>query len=308
MKRRTTTTSFRSVSYLLTLLLTLGQAPAFAASAAPAGKPTVDVLASEVTSLQTRFQAELANTNLSLVGAPKVEGRGEPVSHVTFLATAPLDLSRSGRLVHAKEYYLASTDRVSTVAATQEVQVDVNLETQHVDVTTVLGFNEAFDGRDGHPLLQGLKIENVVEIPLEEYRQAASAAEPQQAFQELAQKLQARETAISHTTVTLPNGRRTTFRGTEMTLGQALNRAIRGSDAMTQVSWRCVRACFEDVNMRLSLPRALCAAAVVAGCGTSCFFVGPACIACFQYGFIGCGIGVQAVLIVRLIQCLLNNC
>ena len=306
MRKRTTTKPSRFVSYLLTLLLTAGQGPAFAASAAAPGKPTEDALASEVTSLQMQFEAELANTGLSLVGTPKVDAGGPSVAQVHFLATAPLDLSRSGRLVHAKEYYVVSNDRLPSVAATQEVRVDVNLETQRVDVTTLLGFHEAFNGRDGHPSLQGLEIENVVEIPLEEYRRAVSAAVPQKAFQELTQKLQAQESQISHTTVTLPNGRHTTFRGTEMTLGQALNGALRASDATTQVSWRCVRDCFADVNIRLSLPRALCAAAIVAACGTSCFFVGPACIACFQAGFIGCSIGVGAVFVVRLIQCMRN--
>jgi hypothetical protein len=278
MQKRTTTMLFRVVSYLLTLLMTLGQAPAFAASPAPAGKPIVDALAPEVISLQQQFEAELANTNLSLIGPPKVGAGGETVSQVTFLATAPLDLSQSGRLVHAKEYYFVSTDRIPAVAATQEARVDVNLETRHVDVTTVLGFHEAFNGGDGSLSLQGFKIENVIEIPLEEYRQVVSAAVPEQAFQELSKKLQAQESKISRTTITMPDGRSTTVRGTQ-TIAQALDRAIRGSDAMTQVSFRCVKRCMERAGIQIGWGGVACLIGVVAVCGASCLIIGPACVA-----------------------------
>ena len=301
MQKRTTSLS-RFVSYVLTLLLTVGHAPAFAAP----GKPTADALAPQVTSLQMQFETELVDTNLTLVGGPKIGTGGDTVSQVAFLATAPMDLSRSGRLVHAKEYYFVSTEHVPVVAATQDVQVDVNLEKQHVDVTTRLGFHEAFNGRDGHPLLQGLAIENVIEIPLEEYRQVVNAAAPQKAFQELSQKLQAQEAQISRTTVILPNGHRTTFRGTEMTLAQGLDRVIRSGDAMTQVSLSCVKRCMERAGVQIGWGGAACLIGVVVVCGASCFIIGPACVACFQAGFLGCNIGVGGITIVALIECLLR--
>jgi hypothetical protein len=294
---------------LLSSLLTLGQVPAFAASQAPASDtasaPTADALAPALASLQMQFEGDAVHTNLSLAAPPKVGKVGDGITQVSFVAAAPLDLSRSGRLLHAREYYLVSTDGAPAVASTQEVHVDVNLETRHVDVTTTIGFHEAFDGRAGRPSVQGLTIENVVEIPLEEYRQAANAPMPQQAFQELTRRLAARESEVSHTTVTMPDGRRSSFRGAGMTLGQAVDGAVRGNIG-PKVSFGCVKRCFLEVNERISLPKAICIAAVVVGCGASCFFVGPACIECFQIGFLGCSIGVGVVEIVRIIQCLLH--
>jgi hypothetical protein len=298
------TTSFRFVSCLLTFLLSLGQAPAFAASPAPS-KPTADILAPEVAALQVQFEAELAGTKLSLAGPARVGAGGDTVSQVTFLAVAPQDLSRSGRLLHVKDHYL-TTDAVPAVAATQDIRVDVNLEAQHVDVTTVIGFDEAFNGRDGRPLLQGLKIENVVEIPLDEYRQAASAAVPQEAFQELARKLEARESEVSRTTVIAQDGRRTSFRGAEMTIAQALDRAARGGGATTQVSWGCVRGCIERAGQRIGLGQIICIIGVIGFCGGACLIVGPVCIGCFQPGLLACGIGGGAIGIVAIIECLLR--
>jgi hypothetical protein len=308
--KTTRTAPFRFVSHLLTLLLALGQAPAFAASPAPAsvpaGQATADALAPAVTSLQMQFEADLAATSLSLVAPPKVGAVDDMVSQVSFLAAAPLDLSRSGRLVHAKDYYLVSNARVPAVATTQEVRVDVDVEKQHVDVTTLIGFDEAFDGREGRPAIQGLKIENVVEVPLEEYRRAVGAAVPQQAFQELGRKLEAQESQVSRTSVILPDGRRTTFRGSEMTLAQAVDRAIRGGNAGLKVSFGCVRDCLQRAGIRIGIGQAVCLIGVVGVCGASCFIVGPACIACFQTGFLACNIGVGAIAIVAIVECLLR--
>jgi hypothetical protein len=295
------------VSYLLSFLLMLGQAPAFAATRAPApGAPSsADALAPAVASLQMQFEGDIANTNLSLLAPPKVGAVDATVTEASFLAAAPLDLSRSGRLVHAKDYYVVSTDRVPAVAATQEVHVDVNLETQHVDVTTVIGFHEAFDGRAGRPSIQGLTIENVVEIPLAEYRQAVDAPVPQQAFQELAQKLEARELEVSHTRVTLPNGHRTSFRGSEVTLGQALDRAMRSVPG-PQISFGCVKGCIQNAGIKIGIGGTICLISVVAVCAASCLLIGPACIECFQLGFLSCNIGVGAIFIVGVIECLLR--
>jgi hypothetical protein len=146
----------------------------------------------------------------------------------------------------------------------------------------------------------------VIDIPLEEYRRVVNAPVPQKAFQELSEKVQAQEAKLSHTTVILPNGQRTTFRGTDLTVGQALDRAIGRSDATTQLSLSCVRDCLRRAAIKIGWGQAACLIGVVTVCGASCLIIGPACVACFQAGFLGCNIGVGGIFIVGIIDCLLR--
>jgi hypothetical protein len=290
------------------MALGLGEAPAWAA-AETQGRPAPETVSpmAAVAAIQSSFDLEIAPSRLVPVGPAEVQTVGsDGITQVTLMAVAPFDLSRSDRLALAQQSFLLPGS--NALAARQDSEVDLNVEAGKVLVSTDLLIGPGIDAQLGRPTFSGLKVHNVVEIPLEDYRQAASAPDPHAAFDELAVRLSARESEVSRTTVTSPKGRSLTFNGSSMDLGDAIAKVTGAApgNIVPLISFGCVRSCFAHWVRNIGIGAAICMAAVVVGCGASCFFIGGACIVCFRAGFLTCNIIVGSSVIVTLIACLLH--
>jgi len=272
------------VKVALALLLALSGTPAFAA---PSVRP------GPATALEAQFGLETAGAGL--VVAPADLQQEADLSQLTLLATGPLDLSRSGRLLHQRQHVLTPQGRV---VATQDSAITVDAENGRLDITSALAFGEGIGEYAGEPSLRGLKLEAALTLPLDEYRQALSDPDPIEAVQALGRRLSLHQQEILRTTVTAPSGVAISFSGEEMSLEQALEKILPDDASLARgpqpsFSIGCIRHCLAQLGVGIGFFQLICIGTAVVRCANLCSVLPPipaGCIVCLTAVFAQCGV------------------
>jgi hypothetical protein len=281
---KTTTKAFRASCRALALLLALSGTPAFAA---PSVRP------GPATALEAQFALESAGAGL--VVAPADVQQAADLSQLTLLATGPLDLSRSGRLVRQTQHVLTPQGRV---VATQDSAITVDAENGRVDITSTLSLGEGIGEYAGQPSLSGLKFEGVLALPLDEYRQALNDPNPIEAIQALGRRLSTHQQELLRTTVTAPSGVTISFSGEEMSLEKALEKVLPDEASPSPgpqplFSIGCIRHCLAQLGVGIGFFQLICIGTAVVRCASLCSVLPPipaGCIVCLSAVFAQCGV------------------
>jgi hypothetical protein len=310
MKKQSTV--FRALCRALTVLLVLGEAPAWAATKAPVN----------AAALETQFRREVAAWGLNAARA-EVQHESD-LSQVRLLATSPLDLSQSRSLLHERQSVLTPGGRA---VASQDSHVRVNREHGRIEVSTRLSLAEGIGDYAGRPELRGFKVEAVLAIPLDQYSQAMNAETKEQGLHALTREVNARQKELYRTTITAPNGETVSFAGDEMTLEQALQKlmpdAAHDAHGMgtaagpadphgpvtNKICVCCIRTCLARLGANVSIWQLLCLATAVGRCARVCEVLPPSgvpygCVACLAAVFSQCSVRVSIDAIRQFARCI----